>query len=204
MTPDMANPHSPQELADLSTLIHNLAGWLFAALAIVLLVEQLRGTPRGRGRYAWPALGLVIGFGLALFVFLHQWLYHRISPLAVPTQVQHQLIGLAIGGGALAELLRRRRGSASRLWRSAFPLSVVAVGVIFLAHEQGTLDALITHWALAGTMILAGLALLAPELTRESAASVRVFAVLVLLGGAAQLIVFGEDPGAHGAMHGGH
>ena len=199
MVPEMANPHTPEELAALSTLVHNIAGWMFAVLAIVLLIELLRRTPRGRGRYLWPAIGMTIGFGLTAFVFFHQWLYHRISPFAVPVQVQHQLIGLAVGLGGLAELLRRRRNSESRLWRAAFPLAVVAVGIIFLAHEQGTFDALIVHWALAGTLIIAGLALMAPELAKEPALSMRVFAVLILLGGAAQLILFREEPGAHGS-----
>ena len=199
MMPEMANPHTPRELAELSTLVHNIAGWMFAALSIVLLIELLRGTPRRRARYAWPAIGVTIGFGLTVFVFFHQWLYHRISPFAVAQQVQHQLIGLAVGAGALAELLRRRTMAESRLWRSAFPLSVVLVGVIFLAHEQGTVEALLVHWALAGTLIVAGLGLLAPELARDPAASLRVFAVLVLLGAAVQLVLYREAPGAHGA-----
>jgi hypothetical protein len=200
---EMAHPHSPEELAELSTLIHNFAGWLFAVLAIVMLIEMLRGVPRGRARYVWPGIGAFIGVGLATYVFLHMSLYHRVSPFAVAAQVQHQLIGLAVGAGSVAELLRRWRRSEHRAWRSAFPLAVVAVGVIFLAHEQGTFDALIVHWALAGTLILAGLALLAPELAGDAAASLRAFAVLVLLGGAAQLVFFEEAPGAHGDHAGG-
>ncbi len=196
--PEMANPHTAEELAQLSTLIHNLAGWLFGALAIVMLIETLRGVPRTRMRYLWPALGAVIGWGLTIYVFLHMTLTHRVSPFAVPAQVQHQLIGLAVGLGALAELLRRRRLSENRAWRGAFPLTTIVVGVIFLAHEQGTTDALLVHWALAGTLILAGMALLAPILAGEEAKSLRIFAALVLLGAAAQLILFKEEPGAHG------
>jgi hypothetical protein len=42
----MAHPSSPPELAALSTLIHNVLGWLLLALAVVLLIESLRGFPR--------------------------------------------------------------------------------------------------------------------------------------------------------------
>jgi hypothetical protein len=194
----MANPHTPEELAALSTFVHNLAGWFVLALAAGMLVEAVRGAAAGRWRYAWPAVGSVVGFGLTAFIFLHQALYHRISPLADPVQNQHQLIGLLFGLGAAVELWRRRRGEEGRLLASAWPLALVGVGVVFLVHEQGTLEALLVHWALAGTLVVAGLALLAAALSGEAARALRIFAVLLLAAAAVQLVVFREHPGAHG------
>ena len=196
--PEMANPHTPEELAWLSTLVHNLAGWLLILLSAAMLVETMRGVPKGRLRYAWPGLGMVIGLGLTVYVFLHMRLHHEVSPFAVPAQVQHQLIGLCLGLGATAEFLRRRWRSEHRLWKAAWPLGIIGVGVAFLVHEQGTFRALAVHWALAGTLLLGGLALLAVVLSGEEAKTMRILAVLVLAGAAAQLVMFREEPGAHG------
>jgi hypothetical protein len=215
----MENPHTPTELAELSTLVHNIAGWLFLLLALAYLVETVRGVPNGRARYVWPGIGAVIGFGLTAFVFVHQTTYHAVSPFADPLQLQHQVIGLLAGSGALMEVIARRTKSDGKVWRSGWPLSLVGVGVAFLVHEQGTAEALLVHWALAATLILAGLGLFAVVLAGEQNRSLVLFSTFLLIGAALQLVVFEEKPGAHGAhgaseqpapaaqngeMHGGH
>jgi hypothetical protein len=200
----LANPHSAAELAGLSTLVHNLAGGLIAAVTIAMLVETLRGESPRWTRFIWPGIGLLVGLGLFVFVLLHQTLTHEIGPFEDPMQAQHAVIGLLIGIGALTEFWRRRRsdGPPSGLLATGWPLALVGVGIAFLVHEQGTAEALLVHWALAGTVILAGLALLSATLLPESGRALRLFGVLVLMGGAAQLLFYREAPGAHGE-HGG-
>lgn len=195
----MENPHTPTEMAELSTLVHNVAGWLFLLLALAYLVETVRGVPAGRTRYVWPGIGAVIGFGLTVFVFLHQTLYHAVSPFADPAQLQHQIIGLFTGAGAAMEVIARRKKSAGKLWRSGWPLGLVGVGIAFLIHEQGTAEALLVHWALAATLILAGLGLFAVVLAGEQNRALVLFSTFLLIGAALQLVVFEEKPGAHGA-----
>jgi len=198
----MANPHSPEELAALSTLIHNLLGWLLLALAVVAGLEQRRGIPTGKSRFIWPGLGALIGFGLTIYVTAHQVFTHRISPFADPVQLQHELIGLVAGAGATLELLRRRGWLSSPLWEAAWPLSLLGIGVIFVAHEQGTTQALLVHWFLAASLILAGLSPLATVLAGEPARAMRLLGVLLLACASVQLISYREQPGAH--QHKGH
>lgn len=198
----MANPHSPQELAAISTFIHNLIGWLLAALAIVTLVEQRRGVAAGRLRYVWPALGGLIGFGLLLYIVLHQTLTHRISPFEDPVQLQHEIIGLLAGLGATLELLRRTGRLAAPAWESAWGLALAGIGVAFVVHEQGTTEALVLHWFLAAALIFSGMAQISAVLSGEPAKAVRILGSLLLLVAALQLIAYKEKPGAHG--HAGH
>lgn len=193
----MQNPHSPAELAEISTLIHNVAGWLFAVLAAALLAENLRGVPAGRWRFAWPALGMLIGFGLTAYIFAHMRGTHGVSPFADPQQVQHQLIGLAIGTGAALETLRRANVLRGPAFEAAWPVALIAVGVVFVAHEQARFDALLVHWVLAATVVLSGLAQCAAVLSGEPARAMRLLAALLLAAGAAQLIAYREAPGAH-------
>lgn len=194
----MKNAHSAEDLAAVSTLVHNLIGWVFLALAIAFLIEVARGLSVGRSRFVWPGLGAAIGIGLAVWVFAHQVLTHGMGPFADPLQNQHQLIGWLAGLGSLVELLRRG-GKLSGLWAAgAWPTALVGIGVAFLIHEQGTTEALLVHWALAATLILAGMAQLAPLIVGEESRALRAFGGLLLLGASAQLIVYAESPGAHG------
>lgn len=195
---EMAHPHSPEELAMLSTVAHNVIGWLLLLVAGAMLWETLKGAARSRWRLLWPAVGMVIGLGLTAFVFLHFIFYHRVSPFADPAQNQHQVLGILAGSGATVEFVRRLRDSSHRGWQSVWPLSLVAVGVTFLIHEQGTAEALLIHWALAATFIVAGLSVFAVILSGDGARSLTVFGVLLLSAAAVQLIFFTEKPGAHG------
>ena len=194
----MANPHTAEELAQLSTLVHKIAGVLLLVIAGGIIVETMRGMATGRWRYAWPALGVFVGLGLTAWVVLHMIFTHRVSPFAVPAQVQHQVIGLFAGVGSLVELVRRKKGRDGRAWRAAFPIGLIGVGVAFVVHEQGTTEALLVHWALAGTVIFAGMALLAAALSGEAAKAVTLLGALLLAGAAAQLVAYRESPGAHG------
>lgn len=194
----MKNAHSPEELAALSTLVHNVIGWVFLALAVGFLVEVVRGTSSGRARFAWPGLGAFIGIGLAVFVFFHQTQFHDVGPFDDPVQNQHQAIGWLAGIGSVIELLRRAGKVSGRWAASAWPMALVGIGVAFLVHEQGTTEALLVHWALAGTLIFAGLTQLAPVLVLEESRALRALGGLLLVGAAAQLIVYAESPGAHG------
>ena len=190
-------PHSPEELAILSTFIHNLIGWLLLPLSAALMLEASRGVPKSRWRFAWPGVGAFIGFGLTVYIFFHQIFTHKLPPFADPLQNQHQLIGMTIGIGSAVEMIRRWRSSERRAFRVVWPLGVFTVGVLFLWHEQATPRMLIVHWALAATLILAALAFLATELTDESMRSFRMFGALLIAAASLQLVVFQEEPGAH-------
>lgn len=193
----MANPHSPEDLASISTFIHNLIGWVLLVLAAVNVREQRRGLGAGRARFVWPVLGMVIGFGLLSYIVLHQTLTHRVSPFADPVQLQHELIGLVGGVGATIELVRRSGRFRAPQWEAAWPLALAGIGVIFVAHEQGNVEALVVHWFLAAALSLAGLAQVAAVLSGEPARALRVFGTLLLFCAALQLVAYKEKPGAH-------
>lgn len=195
----MANPHTADEIAGLSTVAHNVIGWLLAAIAVAMLWETARKPAEGRWRLLWPALGMTLGLGLSGFVSLHFIFYHRVSPFLDPAQNQHQIIGILAGTGATAELIRRVRRSEHQGFKLVWPASLVAIGTAFLIHEQGTTEALLIHWALAATFIVAGLALSSVFIAGEPSRAVTSFGVLLLATAAVQLIVFTEKPGAHGA-----
>jgi hypothetical protein len=198
--------HSAEDLARLSTLVHNLLGIVLLALAAVLVAELLRGVPEGRARFAWPAIGAVLGFGLATWVFFHQIFSHGLGPFDDPAQNQHQAIGLLAGLGSAGEIARRAGGPDAL--KVGFPLGLVGVGVAFVAHEQHALEALIVHWALAATLITSGLATLSAVISGEEARAMRLFGAFALIAAAAQLVVYEEEPGAHGSTgsdaHAGH
>lgn len=202
----MKNAHSPEELAALSTTVHNVIGWVLLALAIALVVEIARGVTAGKLRFLWPGLGAAVGIGLAGFVFFHQWLFHGVGPFSDPVQNQHQAIGWLAGLGSLVEVFRRAGRIASPRAAVAWPFAIVGIGLVFLAHEQGTAEALLVHWALAATLILAGLAQAAPALVGDESRPLRAFGAMLLAGAALQLVVYAEEPGAHGAHqeHTGH
>lgn len=197
----MTDPPSPEELARLSTIVHNLMGWAYLPLNLVLLMESLRGVSPSWRRYLWPALSAVFGVGLAIWIFYYQ-VSHHVPPFSDPLQNQHQAIGWVVAIGALVELVRRsgRLTPTIAAWAEAvWPASLVGVGVIFLAHEQRSLGTLLAHLALAGTLVLAGFAYLAPVLAREGGRVARVFGTLLLFAAAVQLVVYEEEVGAHGA-----
>lgn len=199
MEPQVAHPHSAEELAALSTLVHNVLGWLLLAVAAGVLYEAARRPIEGRLRLAWPALAALLGLGLTGWVLQHMSLYHQVSPFADPAQVQHELIGTFAGVGAAIELVRRARRSSSPVLEAAWPTALVGVGVAFLVHEQGTAEALLVHWALAATFVLSGLAVLAVVLCGDEGRSLRAFGAMLLAGAAVQLVRYDEKPGAHGA-----
>jgi hypothetical protein len=138
-----------------------------------------------------------------IYIFTHQVWTHRLPPFADPLQNQHQLIGLIVGLGATIELTRRWLQAGSEGWKLAWPLTVIVVGIAFLVHEQGTVEALVTHWALAGSLVLSGLTELAALVGREQGTALFLLATFIFAGAAFQLIFYRERPGAHGA-HGGN
>lgn len=193
----MTSSHSPEELARLSTFVHNLLGWAYLPLNLALLVENLRGVSPGWRRYLWPGLSALFGVGLAVWIIFFQIYDHHVPPFSDPVQNQHQALGWVAGLGALVEMVRR---SGRLRWAEAvWPISLVGIGLIFLVHEQHTLSAQLAHRAIAGTLALAGFAYLAPALAREEGRIMRVLGTLLLFAAAVQLIVYVEDPSAHGA-----
>ena len=190
--------HSAAELARLSSLVHNIIGWLLLALAAMQLREALTALAERPARIPWPAVGALIGVGLAVWVFFHQIFTHGVGPFDDPVQNQHQAIGWVIGLGALGELLRRKGWLRGWLASGAWGTALVLVGVLFLVHEQHAIEALLVHWALAATLILSGLCEISVGLTGGSTRALRVLGVLILGAAAAQLVVYEEEPGAHG------
>ncbi len=194
----MESSHSAAELARLSSLVHNIVGWLLLALAVVQLRETLTTLAERPVRLIWPGLGAFIGVGLALWVFFHQILTHGVGPFDDPVQNQHQAIGWLVGLGAGVELLRRKGRLRGWLASAAWGSGLVGVGVLFLVHEQHEVEALLVHWALAATLILAGLCDLSVALTGGSTRAIRVLGILILGAASVQLIVYEERTGAHG------
>ena len=192
----MIDLHSPQDFAAFSTLVHNLAGWLLLVVAGAMLAEALGRPPQRLWRYLWPSVAAFIGFGLFGYLFFHLWLYHRISPLSDPVLLWYQALGLVPGLGAGIELLGRRRGSIGVLWKAAWPLSLLALGCLFLVDdEQGSPAARLRHGILAATLVLVGLALLLGVRHAETSRRFRLLGILLLVTAAVQLVVFRDAPG---------
>lgn len=188
--------HSPEELARLSTLAHNLFGGLTFVLALRLAWEALRGVPTGWTRLLAPGLGTLLGYGLTVWVFFHQIVSHHLPPFADPRQNEHQLIGLFAGTGAIVQLLGRL-GRLGAWAEAGFPVGLIATAGAFAAHEQGTVEILVVHGFLAESLLLSGIAGLC-ALSAGDARPWRLAAALLLLSSAVQLLSYEEAPGAHG------
>lgn len=186
--------HGPEEQRRLSNLGHWIEGLLLAVVGILALLNNISGV--AWAAMAWRILLLVAGILLLILIYPRHPLVDWLSIWKDPQQRQHTIMALAITVAGATELAG---------WKLIWPLATLMIGALFLTHTQhGQSEAIsravLIHRILGITLILAGLLILAENIT-----SVAVFATLwpiVLLAAAAQLLIYREPEGAFEVHHG--
>ena len=131
--------HTAEEMQLISNAAHLVEGAIIGAVAVIALAQASGRLGNGRSRFAWPVLLLSAGVLLLVYLLapwhgvdtaIAQWQYI----FSDPQQRQHFAIACALTLGGWAEVARTRR---DRPWLvPVFPISMLAVGVAFLAHTQ--------------------------------------------------------------------
>jgi hypothetical protein len=200
MDPQRVVVHTPEDMRRLSNLGHWIEGAFMAATGILALGDAARGDGR-----TWPAAAA--GGGTLLAAGLLAASGHHGGPRRFlqtdRQQRQHVLIGVALTGGALAELAAGDQKPAPL--RAVWPSVLAGVGASFLTHQQhGTAEALERslrfHRTLGATLVAAGLAR-ALELA-TAWRPLRFAWPSLMLGAAAQLLTYREPEGAYEPPHG--
>ena len=178
-------------------LVHKL----FAiALLVVVLPALLHAMEVLHGR--WPAFMVPAALLLVgAMLFLDPWLFHGGDFGA--EGVQHQVQGAVLAAAGVVEWSRARGKLQGRFWGALLPLTIVAVGVLFVMHTQhgghgaSVACQLVQHRFLGATLIGAGLVKLLASFgwARGNWANVGWLLLLVLVG--VQLLLYSESlPGA--------
>lgn len=174
-------------------LVHKLFA---VALLVVVLPALLHAVEVLHGR--WPAFLIPAALLLVgAMLFLDPWLFHGGDFGA--EGVQHQVQGAVLAGAGVVEWFRARGKLRGRFWGSLLPLTIMAVGVLFVMHTQhgghGAAAAcqLIQHRFLGATLIGAGVVKLLASFgwTRGNWAEAGWLLLLSLVG--VQLLLYSES-----------
>jgi hypothetical protein len=185
-----------------SNFAHRVVGALFGAVGILAALEYL-GLLGGFWRYAWPALLIVAGMFVPIFIWAVARKYQigLRQVLADPQQRQHfALSGLVLASG-IAETLRVASVLPS-LMGYVWPAALVLIGYGFISHTQhGTSDAVAkatrAHRLLGFTVILADLARALQLLLGEQAGALGLVWIVLILLAAVQFLIYHEPVGAY-------
>ena len=189
-------------------LVHKLFAMVLLVVVLPPLLHAME-VLRGRSpRFMIPAALLLFG----AMLFLDPWLFHGGDFGA--EGMQHQVQGVVLATTGVVEWLRARGRLQGRLWAALLPLTIVAVGMLFVLHTQhgghgpSVACQLVQHRFLGATLIGAGLVKLLASFgwSRGNWADVGWLLFLALAG--VQLLLYSESlpsagatPAAH--LHGG-
>lgn len=143
---DWSALHTVEEMRQLSNLGHWIEGALFGLIGIIALLQAL-GTIKN-SMVLWQSIVLAAGIFLISYLLLH----HGIAKVPLvwslvlkdPQQRQHLLIALLMSLAGLAQILSKIK--MIQALHYGWPLALLAIGVLFLVHEQhGSSEAI--EWA---------------------------------------------------------
>lgn len=199
--------HTAEEMQSFSNLAHRVEALILAVIAIAAFVESWGYLQHGWRRYLWPALVLLSGVFLILYLLIP---YHGLDQMPSqwafifgdPQQRQHVVVALAALGAGVAELHSRHIIPLKGRTALIFPLVLLGVGLMFVLHKQhGTDEAVrqaqLIHRYLGLSLIAAGLlrSVEVSKLGRQrwlgSSWSLALLAAAILLG------VYREPKGAY-------
>ncbi len=189
-----------------SDLAHRTEGIILCLAALIAVIQSFGVMNRGAATLAWP--GLIAFAGAALMIYMvapHHGMDHAREQWRFVSgddqQRQHLLIALLgfLGGGV--ELLHRT-GTLSNRWETAWPASLLAVGLVFVLHAQhgeGTAmkRAVILHRLLGSFLIGAGVLRLAEIWMRPGPRWPAISWGLMLFFAGIILIAYREPAGAY-------
>jgi hypothetical protein len=196
--------HTPEEMQAFSNAAHVAEGTIIAAVALLVLAEQVRASQRPFRLFSWPTLVLFAGVFLLGYLLIPwhgpsmataQWSFI----FSDPQQRQHVWIALALVASGLLEIVSRRTGVASL--RYGFPVGLALIGAAFLSHAQhGTSAAVqravIIH-RLLGASLLAAAALALAARSGSRAKWLHYAWPLMLIITALLLFLYREPAGAY-------
>lgn len=206
--------HSPDEMRQISNLVHVTEGIVLGTAAVIALLQANGRFMAGGRRYAWPAIVLLAGVLLLAYLVLphhgpgravEQWRF----VLVEPQQQQHVLIAVLVCIGSAVELLVLAGRLRARAWRLVWPAAVALVGWLFIMHPQhGTSDAVgratLVHRVLGSTLLITAALAAANALRVRTARALAVAWPTFLLIAAILLVVYREPEGAYDATVPGH
>lgn len=199
--------HTAEEMRQISNLAHILEGLVLGGAAVIVIAQAMGTFAEGRSRYVWP--GLIVFAGAALLLYLlvphHGLARARLQWSFVfgdPQQRQHVVIATLILSAGILELLARAGRLEGRVWSLAWPAALVAVGLLFIVHEQhGTGEAVARatrmHRSLGALLAVAGLLSGIDAMRARRTAGLTVTWALALLAAAVLLALYREPAGAY-------
>ena len=204
----MQNPlHTPEEMREISNLAHALEGVVLGVVALIVIAQAVGWLSSGRQRYLWP--GLVVAAGGVLLGYLllphHGFAKAGLQYRFVfgdPQQRQHIVIAALLLAAGVVEL-RIRVGRLDRRRSSlAWPVAIVAIGILFLIHPQhGTSEsvarATLVHRYLGTAMLAVGLVSGVDSMRERRSAVLQAGWGLALLTAAVLLLIYREPAGAY-------
>lgn len=163
----------------------NVAHWVAGLLLVFAGFVTVRNAGKPTAERKWPRAPakamLAIGVGLVVLVTVDPLIHKAVGGGGDPMAFYHGTVGVlaAIAGGC--ELYRLRNPDAPRPLLFVFPLAWIAIGIVFLIHEQATDFLLYRHWAFAITVAAVGITKLIAELGGRM--SEKVWGVFAILAG---------------------
>lgn len=192
-----------QQLRDLSNTAHWAEGAVIASVAVLTLLEAIRGMPRGTLRLTWPLL--IVGAALFLPGFILATSEQQILDAAAfmwrdPQQRQHLFMAAALLAAGVVELWLRWTRSNKRSF--TWPVALVVLGTLLMTHtEYGTAEAV--RWATRqhiyqGIMAAAaGGSFAAARMGNRAGRLAAFIGPLLLLATSVMLLMYREPAGAY-------
>ena len=203
--------HTAEEMQSFSNLAHTVEAVILGAVALAAFLEAAGYLQHGRRRYSWPALVLLSGVFLLLYLLLP---YHGLEQMPTqwsfilgdPQQRQHLLVALLAVAAGVAELSSRNERFVTARSRLVFPFVLMSIGLMFALHKQhGTDEAVrqaqLIHRYLGVSLMVSGV-LRAVEVSLPGNRRWLGYSWSVTLLGAAILLgVYREPKGAYVMGH---
>jgi hypothetical protein len=193
---------TPEQLQFLSLVGHTIEGILLATVGVIALMEGLGYLKSQWTKYLWPALIVVAGVFLPVYIVLQRGVDQIGASLNFvthdPQQRQHVFMAFLLVIAGIAELLVRSRKVQAKLWKFIPPAALLAIGITLLFHAQyGTpeavAEAMRKHHYQGVTVILVAL-FRAAELIRQRTQKWLAYPWIIFLFIAATLLITYREP----------
>jgi hypothetical protein len=195
-----------EQLQFISNIGHTIEGLLLAVVALLALVE-VGGYVRWRAaQYLWPALIVLAGIFLPLYVLLQRG-FAQIDvswnfAINDPQQRQHFFMALLLVIAGAAELAVRSKIVRGKFWKFIAPASLLVIGITLLFHTQyGTPEAVAEsmrkHHYQGSSVILVGTSRIADVLWHKNRRWLAYPWIIFLFIASALLITYREPWGAY-------
>jgi hypothetical protein len=197
---------TPEQLQFYSNVGHTIEGTLFAIVGLIALVQALGYMKSRRALYIWPALIVVAGVFLPIFILLQRGISQIGSSwnfvIQDPQQRQHIFLAFLLVVAGIGELLVRSKTVQAGFWKFIPPAALLAIGITLLFHTQyGTPEAIAEamrkHHYQGIVVIMVGLFRIADILWQRKQKWLAYPWIVFLFMAAALLLTYREPWGAY-------